>query len=304
MSRDASLETIRRTYRKLAKLHHPDLNPGDAKAEAQFKRIAAAHQLLSDPDKRARFDRGEIDARGDEKPRPSSYRDYADTEAGRRYAPGGAGRSDWEGADLNDLFGNMFGDMPPPRGARRANQRGPDQHFTLAATFLDAVNGATKRLNLPDGRVLDVKIPIATTEGDVLRLRGQGGAGQVGAGKGGNGDALIEIHIIAHPFFRREGADIRFELPVSLQEAVLGGFIEVPTPSGKLRMRIPAASDSQTQLRLRGRGVPAHGTAEAGDLYAILRVTLGKPDAALEGFLQTWQPENGTNPRQAMEALL
>ena len=113
---------------------------------------------------------------------------------------------------------------------------------------------------------------------------------------------MIEIHIAPHAFFRRDGADIRLDLPVSLKEAVLGGFIEVPTPSGKLRMRIPAGSDSQTQLRLRGRGVPAHGKVAAGDLYATLRVVIGTPDAALTAFLQDWEPEHPANPRQALEA--
>ena len=294
MARDASLETIRSAYRKLAKRHHPDLNPGDAKAEEQFKRIASAHQLLSDPAKRARFDSGEIDAAGVEKPRPASYREYAEGAAGRRYSPAGSAEEAWEGQDIGDMFSSMFGAGRTRRGPRR----GQDQHFTLTAKFLDAINGATTRLTLPDGRTLDVWIPPGTSDGDTLRLRGQGAPGNEG---GGTGDALIEIHVAPHEFFRREGADIRLDLPVSLSEAVLGGHIDVPTPGGKVRMRIPAGSDSLTQLRLRGRGVPAHGTASAGDLYATLRVTVGPPDAALTAFLQGWTPEHSANPRQAME---
>jgi DnaJ-class molecular chaperone len=298
VARDSSLETIRRAYRKLAKLHHPDLNPSDAKAEARFRLIASAHELLSDAAKRARYDAGEIDAKGVEKPAAAGYRDYADSSAGRRYGPTGAGHSDWAGADISDLFGTMFGAGSAGRGQKTGPRRGEDQHFTLSAAFLDAVNGATKRLTLPDGRVLDVKIPPATADGDTLRLRGQGGMGD-----GGKGDALIEIHVRAHAYFQRDGRDIRVELPVSLSEAVLGGFIEVPTPSGKLRMRIPAGSDSQTQLRLPGRGVPAHGEHTAGDFYATLRVVVGAPDAALDAFLKGWTPAHATNPRQAMDTV-
>ena len=293
VARDASHEAIRNAYRKLAKRHHPDLNPGDAQAEAQFKRISAAHQWLSDPAKLARFDAGEIDAAGQDKPRPASYRDYAQGSAGRRYSPGGDAQDSWDHEDISDMFGSMFGGGRRPSGP----QRGADQHFTLTADFLDAINGATRRLTLPDGRVLDVKIPPGTDDGTTLRLRGQGGEGS-----GGHGDAFIEIHVAAHAFFRRDGADIRLDLPISITEAVLGASIEVPTTGGKVRMRIPPGSDSLTQLRLRGKGVPAHGKAPAGDLYATLRVTIGKPDAALTAFLQGWTPEHPGDPRAAMEA--
>ena len=165
--------------------------------------------------------------------------------------------------------------------------------------FLDAVNGATRRLTLPDGRTLDVKIPPGTADGQTLRLRGQGGKGSHGAP---DGDALIDIHVLPHRFFKRDGRDIRLELPVTLPEAVLGASIEVPTPGGPVRMRIPPHSDSGTELRLRGRGVPAHGGQAAGDLFATLRVVVGAPDAALEGFLRAWKPEHPANPRHAMEA--
>ncbi len=184
------------------------------------------------------------------------------------------------------------------RGPRRGPRRGQDQHFTLTAALLDTINGATTRLTLPDGRTLDVKIPPGSSDGDTLRLRGQGGTGEAGAG---NGDALIELHVTPHAFFRRDGADIRLDLPVSLAEAVLGGPVDVPTPGGTVRMRIPAGSDSLTQLRLRGRGVPAHGASAAGDLTATLRVTIGPADAALTAFLKGWTPEPPFNPRKAME---
>ena len=297
MARDASLEVIRAAYRKLAKKHHPDLNPGDAKAEARFKRLSAAHQLLTDPVKRARFDSGEIDAEGAETPRPGFYRDHAEGPAGYRYAPEGEDEQ-----DVGSMFSAMFGER---RGRRNAGPlHGEDRRYSLTAPFLDAVNGASTRLTLPDGRTLDVRIPPATADGATLRLRGQGGAGGGRAGGEGGvpGDALIEITVAPHAFFRRDGADIRLDLPVTLAEAALGGQIDVPTPGGPVRMRVPAGSDSLTQLRLRGRGVPAHGQHAAGVLIATLRVTIGTPDPALIAFLQGFTPEHKMNPRQAMEA--
>lgn len=286
VARDASAKDIRSAYRKLAKQHHPDLNPGNKTSEERFKAISVANELLSDPDKRGKFDRGEIDATGQERaPRPS-YRDYADADTGRRY--GGAGHTE----DFSDIFGAMFNDDRHPRGPRR----GRDEHYTLTSEFLDAVTGATRRLVLPDGQSLDVKIPAGTRDGQVLRLRGKGQPGSPA------GDALIEIHVPPHGFFHRNGQDIDLELPVTLHEATLGGMVEVPTPAGPVRMRVPPGSDSGTKLRLRGRGVPAHGSLPAGDLHATLRVVLGKPDAALEEFLRGWTPEIALNPRQAMEA--
>jgi DnaJ-class molecular chaperone len=313
VARDASLGAIRRAYRKLAKRHHPDLNPGNAGAEARFKIIAAAHELLTDVEKRRRFDAGEIDATGDERAPAPSYRDFADRAAGRRYGPSaqasggqasgaqasGAQASGWNADELGDIFGTMFGGGRHGGSQRTAGpRRGADQGYTLAAGFLDAVNGATQRLTLPDGRTLDVKIPPGTSDGDTLRLRGQGSAG---TGEAASGDALIEIQVLPHAFFRRDGADIRLTLPVSVPEAVLGGPVEVPTPGGPVRMRIPAGSDTGTELRLRGRGVPAHGGRAAGDLFATLRVLVGKPDAALEAFLRQWIPEHQANPRHALE---
>ena len=297
VSRNASQEDIRRAYRDLAKQHHPDLNPGNAAAEERFKTVSAAYELLSDPEKRGRFDRGEIDAAGQERAPRASYRDYAEGEPGRRYSRAGPQQGGWSAEDLGDLFGSLFGEDHRPGG--KAPRRGRDEYYALTASFLDAVNGATRRLTLPDGRTLDVKIPPGTAEGQVLRLGGQGGRGVHG---GPDGDALIEIHVAPHPYFERDGQDIRLELPVTLAEAVLGGLVEVPTPGGRVRMRIPPRSDGGRELRLRGRGVPAHGGRQAGDLFATLRLVIGTPDAALEEFLHNWKPEHPANPRRAMEA--
>ncbi|MCU4159863.1 J domain-containing protein [Acidiphilium sp. AL] len=296
VARDASQDDIRRAFRKLAKAHHPDLNPGNAQAEARFKAVTAANEILSDPEKRARFDRGEIDAQGQERPQHPSYRDYAEAEPGRRYGPSGPQQTAWNAEDIESIFGTMFGAGARPR--TDSPLRGQDERYTLPTGFLDAVNGATTRLTLPDGRTLDVRIPPGTEDGQILRLRGQGTAGWNG---GPSGDALIEIHIAPHPIFRRDGNDIRLDLPVTLAEAVLGGPVEIPTPGGKVRMRVPPHSDTGTELRLRGRGVPAHAGQSEGDLYATLRVVVGQPDAALEAFLRDWKPEHPANPRAAME---
>jgi DnaJ-class molecular chaperone len=296
VARDATADQIRRAYRKLAKQHHPDLNPGNSAAEERFKEVSAANELLSDPEKRGKFDRGEIDAAGQERAPEPSYRHYAEAEPGRRYGSAGAAPGEWSADDLSDLFGDVFDQ--DRRASGTAPRRGRDAHYTLSIAFLDAVNGATRRLTLPDGGTLDVKIPHGSSDGRVLRLRGKGGAGRNG---GPDGDALIEIHVEPHRFFTRDGQDLRLELPVTLAEAVLGGPVEVPTPGGPVRMRVPPGSDTGTELRLRGRGVPAHGGQPAGDLYAKLRVVLGKPDAALAAFLRDWKPEHPDNPRQAME---
>ena len=298
VKRDASADAIRSAYRKLAKTHHPDLNPGDAAAEAKFKQISAAHQLLSDPEKRARFDRGEIDADGNEAPPRPRYRDYAQASAGQRYNGGRADQSgNWSSDDFESMFGSMFNDPGGPR-RRQGPMRGADAQYTLAVGFLDAVNGATTRLTLPEGGTLDVRIPPGTDDGTILRLRGKGGPGHAG---GPPGDALIAVHVTPHRFFTREGQDIRLDLPVTLSEAVLGGPVEIPTPGGPVRMRIPPGSDTGAVLRLRGRGVPGHGGTVAGDLYATLRLVIGKPDPALEQFLRDWKPQTQFNPRADME---
>jgi DnaJ-class molecular chaperone len=297
VARDASPDAIRAAYRKLARQHHPDLNPGNAAAEARFKAIAAAHDLLSDADKRARFDRGEIDAHGQETPPQPRYRDYAESAQGRRYEAAGdaPGYGDWTAQTFEDLFGAAT------RGRTREGTafklRGHDVAYALRVSFLDAVLGATTRLAMPDGRTLDVKVPPGTLSGQVLRLAGQGGPGLNG---GPAGDALIEITVAPHAFFRRDGQTIRLDLPVTLHEAVLGARITVPTPAGPVSMSVPAGSDTGQVLRLRGRGVPAHGGLPAGDLLATLSVVLGPPDPALADFLRDHARPDAPDPRAAM----
>ena len=304
--RDADAAAIRKAYRALAKRHHPDLNPGDKAAEATFKSVSTANDLLSDPEKRAAFDRGEIDASGQARPERPNYRDFAEGMSGRRYRPdmGASGRpaGGWGATEeeLGDIFGGIFGDRARAGGgfAGAAGPiRGRDELYGLSVEFLDVVRGATRRLTLPDGRTLDVKVPPGLEDGQTLRLRGQGGAGLNG---GPAGDALIQVKVGEHAFFRREGSTILLDLPVTFSEAVLGSRISVPTPDGAVTMTVPPGSDSGQRLRLRGRGVPAHSGQPAGDLHVTLRVVIGKPDAALEAFLKQWKPAESVDPRSAM----
>lgn len=305
--RDATPDAIRSAYRKLAKQHHPDLNPGNAAAEERFKAVASAYGLLSDAEQRARFDRGEIDASGAERSHAHphahpGYRAHAESGAGQRYRHAGPEAQDWNDPDLEAMFASMFAGG---RAGARAGARAEAERYRLAVPLLDAVNGATKRLTLPDQRVLDVKIPPGTEAGHILRLRGQAAnaAGTNAAGAGAKaGDILIEIAIEPHPAYSRDGQTLRMDLPVSLREAVLGGPVEIAGPRGALRLRIPPHSDTGTELRVRGRGVPAHSGLPEGDLYVRLRVMVGPDDPALDAFLQTWQPARPFNPRQTMDA--
>lgn len=296
IAKTASQDDIRKAYRKLAKKYHPDLNPGDKKAEEEFKALNQANDLLSDADKRARFDRGEIDASGQERHPGFGAGGFGGGGFGGGFGgaggfrPGGAGMGGFQEEDLSDLFGGMFGGGA--RARRAGPRKGADRSFALNVSFLDAVNGATSRVNLPDGATLDVRIPPGMEDGKVLRLRGKGMPGVQG---GPAGDALITVTVLPDATFTREGSDLRETLPVDLKTAVLGGPIMVPTPTGTVKMNVPAGSDTGTVLRLRGKGVQAHGGKDAGNLYVRLEVKVGKADAALEAFLKDWTPESAVN---------
>jgi DnaJ-class molecular chaperone len=296
VARDATPEAIKKAYRKLARAHHPDLNPGKPAAEARFKAVSAAHELLSDAEKRARFDRGEIDAEGQEQAPAGGYRRHAEAPGGARYD--GAAPPD---AMFDDLLAEMFA-RPRGEGAARGGPRpGRDASYRLTVPFASAVLGASEELTLPDGLTLRVQIPPGLETGQTLRLRGQGSPGWQG---GPAGDALIEVTVAPHRLFTREGFDLRLDLPVTLREAVLGGAVEVPTLAGTLRVTLPAGSDTGRQIRLRGKGVAAQGARPAGDLLLTLRVVIGPPDAALEAFLRDWVPEQPQDPRAGLEAAL
>ncbi len=297
--RDATPEAIKAAYRKLARKHHPDLNPGKPEAEVKFKAASAANDLLSDPERRARFDRGEIDAEGQEKAPPGfhpgaggGYRRYAEEPFGARY---GAASEGMDAGAFEDIFADIF---EARRRAETGPRRGMDQSYRLNVAFLDAVRGATRQLTLPDGKALSVKIPPGVISGQVLRLRGQGEPGRNG---GPAGDALIELEVTGHDLLVRDGHDLRMDLPVTQKVAVLCGPIVVPTPFGALRVNLPAGSDSGRVIRLRGKGIAEHGKRPAGDLFLTLRVTIGKPDAALTEFLRTWSPEEPEEPRADLE---
>jgi DnaJ-class molecular chaperone len=293
ITRDATAEEVRKAYRAAAKKSHPDLHPGDSGAEQRFKALNAANDLLSDPGKRAAFDRGEIDAEGQPiMPGRSFYNDYAQSQAaGGRYS-GGPGLDE---NDLHDMFGAFFRNQA---GASTAPRRGRDRTYRLEVPFLDTVNGATERLTLPDGQSLDVRIPPGLTDGQVLRLRGKGEAGVRG---GEAGDALIEVSVFPHTLYRREGTDLVMEVPVTFAEAVRGARVQVPTPRGMVTLAVPARADAGTRLRLRGRGVAAHVDVPAGDLYVVLKIVVGPVDEALEAFLAAWKPPSAPSVRARLE---
>jgi DnaJ-class molecular chaperone len=292
VKRDASQQDIQKAYRRLAKKLHPDLNPGNKKAEEEFKEVSAAYDLLGDADKRARFDRGEIDASGTERPQQRYYRDFAEGGASHPYASD-AGFADFAGAD--DILSEIFG-----RGGRaNLRARGQDVHYRLELDFLDAVNGAKRQLTLPDQSTLDVNIPPGTRDGQILRLRGKG---RPGIGGGPPGDALIEIQVRPHPIFTRKGDDIHVELPISLKEAVLGGKVKVPTPSGTVTMTVPKWANTGRVLRLKGKGVP-RADGGRGDEHVTLKVMLPEtPDPELEKLIAQWQPADADAPRRAKGA--
>jgi DnaJ-class molecular chaperone len=299
---DASADDIRKAYRKLAKEFHPDLNPGKPAAEARFKAVTAAYDILSDAEKRGRYDRGEIDESGAERPR-YSYRPHAEGAQGWKYQPQG----EMNPEDLEDLFA-MFGRGRGPRGAGHAgggragggfSMPGPDRQFALTIDFVEAATGGKQRIALSPDEWLDVTIPPGIEQDQVLRLKGKGAPG---FGGGPPGDALIEVHVAPHPFFRREGDDIHVELPVSLAEAVLGARVPVPTVTGPVTMSIPKGSDAGTRLRLRGKGIHRRGHA-AGDQYVTLKIVIGASnDLDLAQFLEEWAKTHPVNPRGEMEA--
>lgn len=290
VKKTASQAEIRKAYRKLAKECHPDLHPGDAKAEARFKELSAANSLLSDEEKRRQFDAGEIDAAGNQRADSSYYRQYADAGEGAKYAryPGGPGEE-----DMSDIFTEFFRKQ---QGGQGMKMRGQDVSYTLEVSFLEAAAGAKKRATMADGKTLDIAIPEGLRDRQSLRLKGKG---MPGIGGGPAGDAYIEIHISAHRFFTRKDNNIHMTLPITLGEAVLGAKVKVPTISGSVEMTVPKHANTGTTLRLKGRGILDPKSGQRGDQYVRLEVVLPKqPDEALDAFATEWQAKY--DPRDGM----
>lgn len=279
----ATDEEIKKVYRRLARKHHPDVNPGDKDAETKFKEISAAYDLLSDQEKRRRFDAGEIDASGAERPQQKYYRDFAGGEGGGHYA-NGSGFADF--ADTDEFLSELLG--------RRRRTRGADLQVQLVVDLVDTITGASRQLPMPDGATISLTISPGVEDGQVLRLKGRGAPAP---GEGPPGDLLAHIAIRAHKFFTRDGDDVRIELPVTLKEAVLGAKVRTPTPSGAVMLTVPKGSSSGAVLRLKGKGVARPGSP--GDLLVTLKVVLPRePDADLEAFLLKWSPKGEEDVRK------
>ncbi len=291
VAKTASQDEIKKAYRRIAKESHPDLNPGDPKAEARFKAAAGAFDLLKDPEKRGRFDRGEIDASGQETPERRFYREYAEGPEATYHTERGY-------EDFSDVFSDLFGQRA--RGGRSGGMqmRGPDQYYTLEVAFIEAAKGATKRITLPGGGTLDVRIPEGLADGQTIRLRGKGGPGM---GGGPAGDALVTVSVAPHPLFRREEADILIDLPITFDEAVLGARIECPTIGGRVALTVPKGASSGQVLRLRGRGVKS-GSGHGDQRVTLKIVAPPTIDAELEAFMRRWREDHRYDPRRGMEA--
>lgn len=284
----ATDDQIRKAYLKLVKELHPDVNPSKV-AEERFKKVTAAHDIVGDPERRRQYDTGEIDASGE--PRRSTWRPQ-----GAGAGAGARGRGGPIFEDFGDMFSDIFsgGGRGGPRGG--FSVPGRDVRYTLEVDFLEAVQGAKKRVTLPDNGVLDLTVPEGVTDGQVLRLRGRG---EPGAAGGEAGDALVEIRVRGHRDFRRQGDDILVEVPITIDEAVLGGKVEVPTVGGRVQLTIPKGTSSAQVLRLKGKGVRNATTGATGDELVTVRIVL--PDEIDEGlsyFLSEWRQKHKYDPRK------
>src|SRR3954453_764521 len=303
--RGASAAAIKNAYRKLAKKHHPDNNKNDSKAAARFSEINSAHEIIGDEDKRKQFDRGEIDAEG--KPR---FQGFAGGDPRGRAGPGGfetytfrsgdGGPGGAGGGGFEDILNSMFG------GAARGSRPGASQFdfetggvgvdldlsVAMAVSLEEAVKGAEKRVRLPSGKELNVKIPAGVTAGQQIRLKGQG---ETAPGHR-PGDLLITVNIAPHPFFKLDGSDLRVDLPITLYEAVLGGKVRVPTLGSAVELSIPKNTSSGRTFRLKGTGLPKAG--RSGDLFVTTRIILPDGnDSELEALMQKWRDGHPYNPR-------
>jgi DnaJ-class molecular chaperone len=298
IKRGASEAEIKKAYRSLAKQLHPDRNKDNPQAAQRFAEATRAYDLLSDKDKRAQYDRGEIDEDGNPK-MPFGGGFGGRPGAGGRPGPGGfeGYTADFgDAADISDLFEGLFGGSAARGGGfgrrSRAPQKGADAAYRLKVPFVDAATLAPQRIRLGDGKTIDLKLPKGVEDGTKIRLAGKGEPGPAGPG-----DAIVTISIAPHRFFRRDGNDIRLELPVTLTEAVLGARVKVPTPEGPVMMTIPKGSSSGRVLRLKGRGFTGK-TGARGDLLVAVQVQVPSGDPDLEAFAEKW--DGGGNPRSGL----
>jgi len=291
VQRDAADDDIRKAYRKLAKELHPDLNPSNrTAAEERFKKVSAAYEIVGDATKRGQYDRGEIDANGEQR---RTYQ-RAHSGAGPFSGRAGGGARAGEEFGFSDIFSDLFGAGRRPEGASPFGMRGRDVRYTLEVDFLEAATGAKKRVTMPDGGVLDITVPEGVADGQTLRLRGQGSPGQRGSE---TGDALVEIKVRAHALFKRAGDDILQELPITIDEAVLGAKIEVQTISGRVQLAIPKGTSSGRVFRLKGKGVRNTTTGNTGDQLVSVRIVLPETvDSELSYFMQEWRQKHSYNP--------
>ncbi len=291
ISRDAGDDEIRRAFRKLAKELHPDVNPQDASAAERFKRISAAYDILGDPPRRRQFDSGEIDANGE--PR----RGFRHAHTNGRSAGNGFGQN-----DFSNMFEEMFAGHRHSHNAQNGHRtasssfsrRGQDVRYTLEIDFVEAVTGVKKRVTMPEGGVLDLTVPEGVSDGQTLRLRGKGGHGLLG---GEAGDALVEIKVRPHARFSRDGLDIHSDVPITIDEAVLGGRIEVSTIGSRVQLTIPKGTTSGRMFRLKGKGIRNAKTGVTGDQIVTVRIVMPQEiDDELAYFFSQWKQKRSYDP--------
>jgi DnaJ-class molecular chaperone len=319
VQKNASPAAVKSAFRRLAKKLHPDANKADKKAAGKFAELNAAYEIVGDEDKRKAFDRGEIDAEG--KPRFQGFAPGAGRGPG---GPGGfghdghfetfsfgedgfqrgAGRGAGRGG-IEDILKEMFGGAAGPAGRGRRAQFEPEDFGSVApgrdvtgsvtVTLAEAATGTSRRVQLPTGKEIDVKIPAGLADGQTIRLKGQGLPGPGGP----VGDALITVSIAEHALFKRDGANLRMELPIALYEAVLGGRVRAPTLDGAVELAIPPGTSSGRTFRIKGKGLPSKDGA--GDLYATVRIMLPeRADGELEELMRKWRDKTPYDPRRDM----
>jgi DnaJ-class molecular chaperone len=310
VARGASEADIKKAYRKLAKELHPDRNKDKPDASARFSKVTQAYDILTDKDKRAQYDRGEIDEEGNPRAPFGFGTGAGGPFRGNPFGEGANGETHFQGAepgDLSDLFEGLFGGLGRRAGGaggggpfggfgRRGTppRKGADAAYRLEVPFEDAATLKGQRVTLAGGKTLDIKLPQGVEEGTKIRLAGQGQPGP-----GGNGDAIVTIAIRPHRFFTREGDNIRLDLPIALDEAVLGAKVRVPTVDGPVMLSIPKGSSSGKVLRLKGKGFTAKG-GQRGDQLVTLIVDVPADDAELAAFLEGWGGKGKGNPRTAL----